>query len=773
MSEERRDEIRPHPDFRVGEWTVAPRGNRLVGPEGPVRLEPKVMSVLECLAESPGRTVTKETFMERVWAGTVVSDDVLARCISELRKVFGDNPRRPDYIETVRKSGYRLIAPVAEPEVAAAPAPPERTEESGPSEADEAPEPAEAEADGFEAEQPVDPERAVSEALVLSESDTVPVCAAEPSSVATVPASSATARPVQPHVRTKRRGIHWAIAAGVIGTVALVLGGVFWGSRDEGPLKSVPFTSFPGQEAEPALSPLGDQVAFTWEGPDGGNVDIYVKQEGAETPLRLTSDPARERSPAWSPDGRQVAFIRVGAATEREVVIVPAIGGSEQRVAAFEDQEVSELVWSPDGETLAISAQAAPNGPFSIFLLSVETLQMRQLTEPPASHAGDGDPAFSPSGETLAFVRSASEGADDLFVVPARGGEPEQLTRDARAIAGIDWTPDGQSIVFASNREPAGLWRIPASGGEPEWIATAGDGESVSEPSVARRGGRLTYEQRSSDANIWAMRAGRFGRVPLVHSTRWESNPQFAPDGERIAFASDRSGSPEVWVSAADGTNPLQLTDFGGALVATPRWSPDGGRIAFEARTDEGADIYITDANGGQPRRLTTAPADDLAPSWSRDSTTVYFSSNRTGGWEVWKIPSDGGSASQVTYRGGYNAFESPDGRFLYYAKRGEPGLWRYGLQNGEDETLVLGALEPFDWGNWALTDRGIYFIRRAVTGPTIRFYSFDTGLSSPVATLDEVPEQPSLAVSPDGRTLLYTHVDRNESDILLVEGFQ
>ena len=105
----------PAYEFSVGDWLVAPRGNRMAGPEGEVRLEPKVMQVLECLAAKPGRTVTKEEFMEEVWTGTIVSDDVLARCISELRKVFGDNPRSPDYIETIRKSGYRLIAPVAEP----------------------------------------------------------------------------------------------------------------------------------------------------------------------------------------------------------------------------------------------------------------------------------------------------------------------------------------------------------------------------------------------------------------------------------------------------------------------------------------------------------------------------------------------------------------------------------------------------------------------------------------------------------------------------------
>lgn len=752
-------------DFRVGDWRVAPRGNRLDGPEGTERLEPKVMQVLVCLAESPGRTVTKEVFMERVWAGTVVSDDVLARCISELRKVFGDDPRRPEYIETVRKSGYRLIAPVVEVEAASpvgdgaggefaaalvseappaapvpyAPAPPPHASagEKAPSVGEE------------------DPGRAL-----VARGPTTPD-AAPPASI---PSASIP--------RAQRRGLQWALAAATVALLGLGLAVAVLGGERPEPLRTVPFTSFPGREFDPALSPNGDRVAFAWGGPDGRNVDVYVKQDGAETPLRLTSDPAREVSPAWSPDGREVAFVRLG--DEREVVVVPAIGGSERRLASFGERDVAAVAWSPDGAALVVAAQTEAGGPFALFLLSTETLQLRQLTTPPPAHRGDVAPAFSPNGERLAFVRSVAEDAADLFMLPVRGGEPERLTHDERDIVGLDWTPDGQGIVFASGRaEGAGLWRIPAGGGAPERVMTAGDGKNVGKPTLARRGRRLAFEQRSSDANIWAIRPGRYERAPLLQSSRWESNPQFAPDGARIAFASDRSGSPEIWLSDADGANPVQLTAFGGAAVSTPRWSRDGRRLAFDARTADGADVYVIDEAGGQPRRLTQHPAADVAPSWSQDSTTVYFSSNRSGRWEVWQLPAAGGRPSRVTFRGGYNALESPDGRFLYYAKKGEPGLWRSALLGDEGETLVLGALEPFDWGNWALTRDGIYFIRREEGGPTIRFYSFLTGRSTSLATLADVPEHPSLAVSPDGRTLLYTHVDRNESDVLLVEDFR
>src|SRR2546425_4952784 len=107
--------------------------------------------------------------------------------------------------------------------------------------------------------------------------------------------------------------------------------------------------------------------------------------------------------------------------------------------------------------------------------------------------------------------------------------------------------------------------------------------------------------------------------VRLLSSTRIDTNARFAPDGKRIAFASTRSGSYEIWVCEIDGSNLAQLTSFGGPLTGTGRWSPDGKRIAFDSAAGGNGDIYVVSAGGGKPRRLTTDPAADDSPSWSRD----------------------------------------------------------------------------------------------------------------------------------------------------------
>jgi TolB-like protein/DNA-binding winged helix-turn-helix (wHTH) protein/Tfp pilus assembly protein PilF len=98
--------------FRVGKWTVLPELNSLERDGRTVHLEPKVMQVLVALAEHPGKLVSKEQIFHRVWRGTFVSDEVLTRSVSELRKAFEDNPQDSKYIQTIPKGGYRLVAAV-------------------------------------------------------------------------------------------------------------------------------------------------------------------------------------------------------------------------------------------------------------------------------------------------------------------------------------------------------------------------------------------------------------------------------------------------------------------------------------------------------------------------------------------------------------------------------------------------------------------------------------------------------------------------------------
>jgi hypothetical protein len=150
----------------------------------------------------------------------------------------------------------------------------------------------------------------------------------------------------------------------------------------------------------------------------------------------------------------------------------------------------------------------------------------------------------------------------------------------------------------------------------------------------------------------------------------------------------------------------------------------------------------------------------------------VYFASNRSGRWEPWKIPADGGVALQVTRQGGFADLEAPDGQTLYFVKRDAPGIWQMPTDGGT-ERLVLPDLQPYDWGNWDVRETGLYFLRRDTAGPVLAFYAFATGIVEPLLTLERIPKHPSLAITPDETHLLVTRIDRINADILLVEDFE
>ncbi len=286
------------------------------------------------------------------------------------------------------------------------------------------------------------------------------------------------------------------------------------------------------------------------------------------------------------------------------------------------------------------------------------------------------------------------------------------------------------------------LWRIAASGGSPQQLTGIGEGAFL--PSVSRQGNRLAYVQNVFDPNIWRLNGISSDRkrgppVKLIASTREDEGAQYSPDGKKIAFQSDRSGRYEIWVCESDGRNTVQLT-FDSNMAGSPSWSHDG--------------------------------------KW------IYFGSNRTGDWQVWKMPSAGGQAVPVTRKGGAVAFESPDGKLLYYSKSlgpSEPGLWRVPVEGGE-EVPVIKSLKGELAGYWAVVDQGIYFVEpnegsrqlNSAAPAALKFMTFATGQISQITLLQNPPwdHNPGLSVSPDGRWILYTGIEPGGSDIMMMENF-
>jgi Tol biopolymer transport system component/predicted Ser/Thr protein kinase len=480
-----------------------------------------------------------------------------------------------------------------------------------------------------------------------------------------------------------RRRLPWLIGI-VVATLAASLVLTWRDTRLPPRLHVVPLTALPGSESEPSFSPDGRQVAFSWNSENEENWDIYVNVVGEGTPLRLTTNPGADNSPAWSPDGRYIAFLRQSDAGAG-FFLIPPLGGLERKVSDAIVNRVGVnspyVAWAPDSGTLVLADRVSADEPVSLFVLALHTGERRRLTAPPPKTLGDGSPAFSPDGKTVVFVRTTSLAVQDIYRVPLTGGEPTRLTFDSRRIFGLTWNRASGQLLFTSGRGGASnrLWRMSASGGEPQAVPGTPDGASLL--AVTADGRRLALTRSVFDTNIWRFaldpaHSSSFKPARVISSTRHDQGPQYSPDGERIAFASNRSGTSEIWMSDRDGANSTRLTSMNGPATGTPHWSPDGRHIAFDSRPGGNPDIYVVGAGGGALRRLTTDPSEEVVPTWSRDGLWVYFASNRSGTYQIWKMPAEGGSPVQVTKGGGLHGHESPDGRLLYYAKSpNQPGL--------------------------------------------------------------------------------------------------
>jgi len=578
----------------------------------------------------------------------------------------------------------------------------------------------------------------------------------------------------------------WVISAAVSLIVAVMA--ATWLSLADRPsppaVRLVPLTTYPGIEGPPSLSPDGNQVTFERDG------DIFVKQVDGEALVRLTNTTQTESAPAWSPDGRAIAFTRA----DEGIFVVSPLGGGERKIAGTHAPLLLKAIaWTPDASSLIVSELTSPICA-SLFVVSVATGQKTRLTAPPEPSIGDGWPAVSPDGRTVAFARYSQDATADIHVVALTGGELRQLTVDKASIFGLAWSTNSE-LIFSSGRSGTSrLWRASVTGADRTAVAPLdGAGEDARFPSSARLATsgarpRLAYQRFVEDIDIrraeivaegtrrYALKASQ----PFIASTQSDDHPRYSPDGMRIAFVSRRSGTYEIWVSDSDAANPVRLTSMEGPIVAAPQWSPDGRQIAYFASAGLGGRyaIYLIDSQGGRPSRLTrTDAALEALPVWSSDGQSIYLASGRSGSLQIWRIPRVGNEPLQITANGGAEACPSPDGRAVFYAKVPEagPGLWSVPADGGA-ETRVLQSAR---FGYWAVVRDGIYFVDFDVARDVPRPVKFFSLQSREVTQVGEVEptvawtNTPGFAVSPDGRWLLYTSLERSAADLMLVDSWK
>jgi len=571
----------------------------------------------------------------------------------------------------------------------------------------------------------------------------------------------------------------WVVPLFVV--AALVAAAAAWwmvdrGRRPDNPATQIRLTALPGVEEYPSLSPTGDRVAFVWDGGDEEPDGIFVQVIDAGPPLRLTTTPGHYAYPAWTPDSRHIAYARI-AGDRRGIFMVPAAGGAETEVVAAEGEStLLAPAYSPDGRWLVFSYRRAPGEPWQLHRMDLETGEIECLAPSTAIPYGGHRAQFSPDGRSLAFLRLQGD-ARDLVIASAAGSSPRTVDTDGRPVADFAWTSD--SAGFVVNLGEA-LESIDFDGSSRRILSST---RPLGIVTVAVETPLLAFSEGRREKNIWewAPPSGvdlEQHPARLIHSTAWDAFPAVSPDGDTIAFLSDRTGTSQLWLASRDGADARQLTHLDRVIWGAPAWSPDGRRIAITADVGGTTAIQIVEAEGGRASLLAPLGGAEARPSWSRDGTALYVLRSTADGNSIWRrpiSPDAADEASIVTPDGGSMAVEAPDGVGIFFTRSrwSKDGIWWCG-SDGQNPKLVVAPSEG-EILTWRPTTRGLFLGTRRGPGDReyrVAFFDFATEETAEIIT---IPGRLGfhLDVDPrDDRRLVYDQTEAVASDIFAISNF-
>ena len=644
--------------FALGDWHVDATGNRLVRGSEVRPLRHKAMALLVLLARHPGRTVTRDEIIDAVWDGNrFVAPKAINTAVWALRQALGDDLEAPRYVETIAKKGYRLIAPVHRLQAPAA----------------EEPEPANA---AGRAE--VAPER-----------------------------TAAPAQPAAPAPWHRGRAA-MLMVVGLVLAVALTLlamRGPFAPATGLSPLpQPTPLTRNPGLEYVGRLSPDGRWLAFGWwQGQGDGRLYLRAAADLDAPPELLSGDAGDVQGLAWSPDGQAITFVATTAGGRCALWLARLADRSRRELARCADLFTPTVDWSPDGRWIAFSAAA--DGAGGLFLVAPDGSGLRRLTTAPPAAMPDHQPAWSPDGQRLAFVRQdPADGTRDLHEVTLEGRVKRLTQLRLYRWHGLTYAADGRDLIFSTTRQDARVLL--------RWDRQAGTalplGLEGSAPARAADG-RLVYALLRSHVSLARLAFGPAAPERLYTAVTSDRSPDLHAASGRTVFVSRRSGPPELWLAGgADSPAPRPLTRLG-AEVATPAWSPLGDRVAFVGACGPGGRVGLCQVQvaSGDVHPVAADAAGYGAPAWHPGGRELWVASDRGehgGRWRLWRFPvSTSGEATPVpTEQPPQDLQWAADGQaFVYRPLHSQQLRWRPAAGGPERPLPVADVGESLVGWRW------------------------------------------------------------------------
>ena len=652
-------ETRMYPDFRLGPRLVQPSLNSISHNGIYVRLEPKAMEVLVCLAQNGGSVVSKEKLIAEVWPDTFVGDDVLVRCISELRRALEDDAKAPLVIETIPKRGYRLLEKV----------------------------------------EPVSLPGPGSGSVLLRRVAAVAI---------TIAILVGVYRTFLWVVRRPPLTIKRLTTTGRVGLVAISRDGKFlaysedylnaqtlW-LREIATDTSVQLQpSAPASYKSLAFSANGDYLYYTRSAPgnsfeaSGDTFDLFRIPIVGRTPEKLRQNMPENFS--ISPDGKSVAFVRTDRA-DNESIVVAAIDGSSEREFANLHSPLSYRAgptWSPDGKLIAaVEDPSTTLFQCRLLVVAAEDGSQKMRTDPDLKYCmeqsqwlSDGRGLIAPfplphwqlweftypqgaarritydsvryglvslPEDPHSIVTVENDLPSSIWVGPGNDPDSANAIRHGHflAIHGIGWTPSGEilSSTIATDTEDFVQMRsdgsdertLPFQASTKRWPEVCSDGRTL-----------LFHEFYQGASTLMRADLSGFKLEPIVQDVS-NSGSRCSPDSKWVVYIA----SGKLWKRQLSGGQAILLSD---KPCDFPSISHDGRWIACHYWPERASSLklVILSFDGSSPERTLDLP-DSMSEydslGWTPDDRAIAFIDRRSGVGNLWIQPLSGESPHALTH---------------------------------------------------------------------------------------------------------------------------
>jgi Tol biopolymer transport system component/DNA-binding winged helix-turn-helix (wHTH) protein len=744
--------------FEFGPFRLSPEEPLLLRDGEPVSLPLKAYGVLGVLVRNSGYVVTKDELMDEVWPDQAVEESNLTQNISVLRRALGESPKRPSYIETIPRRGYRFCASVREVRdeggglLKVLQAKPEIDQIRGGRDGAEEGKRGRDEESALVLLAPADdtqevPYPVVNELTELIRGQHLPSVSTgrengrgeggsaaveverQTSELLPERAAPVTLRIPRPFVNSKRGFVFALILMAFAATGILLWHYRYSEERQRLTASTVPLKNYrtvritnTGNVKDAVISADGRYVVYVTE--HYGRQAIWVRQVVTASAVQVTRPTETQyEGLTLSPDGNFIYYLKETQNSSYALYRMPIFGGPPQELVAQLD---GPAALSPDGARIAFVRKDFNQDARVLLVANADGSGERQLAvrRTPEFISNSG-PAWSPDGTLIANVVGRTSDLPQMKIVAfevASGAERPITARDLPHIVNITWAPDGRGLFINAGEKPSAIlrqmWYVPYPGGQAQRITN--DVSDYGRISLTADSRTLVTVRKEIVSGIWTKESGaEDGSASLINVGNFNgySGLSLTPDG-RVVYSSNINDHDDIWIMDADGSNPKQLTDNNGSNN-DPTVAPDGRSIIFVSDRTGTTHIWKMNLDGSRQQQLTEGGT-QTAPQCTPDGKFVVYQELGADGMTIWEVLAGGGQPVRVTASKSLLPFVSPDGsKLAYYYFDVQKSHWKIAVKpmggSGSIQTLDMPpSVDPYFFGapmRWAPGGRSLAYV--------------------------------------------------------------